>query len=66
MERMEGANPIGTFWQVGKQLKRIVGPVDFVNSLPLVCSLLVLSFVVGLLLFVLYMTFVPGLPTEPG
>ncbi len=63
---MEVANPIGRLWQVGEQLKRVVGPIDIVNRLPLVCSWLVLSFVVGLLLFILYMTFVPGLPTEPG
>ena len=63
---MEAANPIGRLWQVGEQLKRVVGPIDIVNRLPLVCSWLVLSFVVGLLLFILYMTFVPGLPTEPG
>jgi iron(III) transport system permease protein len=66
MERMEVANPIGRFWQVGEQLKRVVGSVDIANRLPLLFSWLVLSVVVGLLLFVLYMTFVPGLPTEPG
>ncbi len=57
---MEVANPIGRFWRVGEQLKRVVGSIDIVNRLPLVCSWVVLSFVVGLFLFVLYMTFVPG------
>jgi iron(III) transport system permease protein len=36
------------------------------EAIPLVCSWLMLSVVVALLAFVLYMTFVPGLPTEPG
>jgi iron(III) transport system permease protein len=36
------------------------------EAIPLVCSWLILSVVVALLAFVLYMTFVPGLPTEPG
>lgn len=36
------------------------------DTIPLVCSWLLLSVVVILLAFVLYMTFVPGLPTEPG
>jgi len=34
--------------------------------LPLACTWVVLSGVVALLGFVLYMTFVPGLPTDPG
>ena len=66
MERIEVAKPIGQLGQVGERLKRAVGPIDITNILPLVCSWFVLSFVVALLLFVLYMTFVPGLPTEPG
>jgi len=66
MERIEVAKPIGQLGQVGERLKRTVGPIDITNLLPLVCSWFVLSFVVALLLFVLYMTFVPGLPTEPG
>lgn len=36
------------------------------DAFPLACSWLVLSVVLVLLAFVLYMTFVPGLPTEPG
>ena len=35
-------------------------------ALPLVCSGGALFGIVALLVFVLYMTFVPGLPTEPG
>ena len=34
--------------------------------MPLACSGLALSGIVVLVLFILYMTFVPGLPTEPG
>jgi len=37
-----------------------------IASFPLGCSWFVLSGVVALLIFVLYMTFVPGLPFEPG
>ena len=37
-----------------------------VNGLPLVCSWFVISIITALVLFVFYMTFVPGLPTEPG
>jgi len=36
------------------------------DTLPLALSWPLLSFVLFLVLFVLYMTFVPGLPTEPG
>ena len=36
------------------------------SRFPLVCSWLILSVVVVLVLFVFYMTFVPGLPTDPG
>jgi iron(III) transport system permease protein len=35
-------------------------------ALPLACAALALSGIVVLVLFVLYMTFVPGLPTAPG
>lgn len=44
------------------RLKHAVG----VDAIPLACSWLLLSVVGALLAFVLYMTFVPGLPTEPG
>jgi len=47
---------------IGEFLSGIFGP----NTLPLVLSWPILGLVVALLLFVLYMTFVPGLPTEPG
>ncbi len=66
MERVEVAGSLGRFEQVGEWLKRVFGRIESISSLPLVCSWFVLSFVVALLLFVLYMTFVPGLPTEPG
>ena len=36
------------------------------NAFPLTCSWLVLSVIVALILFVFYMTFVPGLPIKPG
>ena len=38
----------------------------FVSAIPLVCAWLILSLVLALVIFVIYMTFVPGLPTEPG
>jgi iron(III) transport system permease protein len=37
-----------------------------VDAIPLACSWLILSVILALLAFVFYMTFVPGLPTEPG
>jgi iron(III) transport system permease protein len=51
MQRSEVAKDIGQFGQ---------------SRFPLVCSWLILSVVVALGLFVFYMTFVPGLPTDPG
>lgn len=66
MEGLETAKPVGRFVQVGEQLKEAIGRVDLINGLPLFCSWLILSVVVALLAFIFYMTFVPGLPTEPG
>jgi iron(III) transport system permease protein len=40
--------------------------ISRVNLLPLSISGLVLVWLLGLILFVVYMTFVPGLPMEPG
>jgi iron(III) transport system permease protein len=48
--------------QVGARLR---GALD-TSVLPLACAWLVLAGILGLLAFVVYMTFVPGLPTEPG
>ncbi len=36
------------------------------DAIPLICSWSILSVIIALVAFVLYMTFVPGLPTEPG
>ncbi len=66
MQRVEVARRLGWFEQVGERLKETLGPMSITHGLPLVCSWLILSFIVALLLFVFYMTFVPGLPTEPG
>jgi len=66
MQRVEVAKRLGWFEQVGERLKETLGPMSITHGLPLVCSWLILSFIVALLLFVFYMTFVPGLPTEPG
>jgi len=66
MERVEVAKSIGRFEQLGEWLKGVFGRIESTSGLPLACSWFVLSFVVALLLFILYMTFVPGLPTEPG
>ncbi|MEE9144898.1 MAG: hypothetical protein V3U06_09050, partial [Candidatus Binatia bacterium] len=66
MERLKVAHPIGWFGEAGERLKGTFGLFDILNKLPLICSWLILSVVVVLVLFVLYMTFVPGLPTEPG
>lgn len=45
---------------------RIRGAGGIADSLPLTITWLILSVVIVLLMFVLYMTFVPSLPTEPG
>ncbi len=66
MQRVEVAKRLGWFEQVGERLKETLSPMSITQGLPLVCSWLILSFIVALLLFVFYMTFVPGLPTEPG
>ncbi len=66
MEHLEVAKPIGRFEQVGERLKGALGRIESTDLLPLVCSWFVLSFVIVLVLFILYMTFVPGLPTDPG
>ncbi len=47
---------------VGARLAHFFGP----HLLPLLFSWVALSCVVALTLFVLYMTFVPGLPVDPG
>ena len=66
MECLKVAQPIGWFRQAGKRLKGTISFFDVLNGLPLFCSWLILSVVLALILFILYMTFVPGLPTEPG
>jgi iron(III) transport system permease protein len=58
--------PLGKFGRAGQGLKGALGLVDFASRLPFVYAWFILSFVAALILFVLYMTFVPGLPTEPG
>ena len=66
MERLEGAKSQGSFEPVSEQLRGFFGFLDITQKLPLVFSGLILSAIVALLLFVFYMTFVPGLPTTPG
>ena len=66
MQRVEVAKRLEWFEQVGERLRETLSPMSITHGLPLVCSWLILSFIVALLLFVFYMTFVPGLPTEPG
>lgn len=48
--------------RVGDRLLHFLGP----HILPLLLSWIALSSVIALTLFVLYMTFVPGLPFDPG
>ncbi|OGP23896.1 MAG: hypothetical protein A2038_15680 [Deltaproteobacteria bacterium GWA2_57_13] len=54
------------FKRAGQRLKGAFGAIDVATRLPFVGSWFILSFVSALVLFILYMTFVPGLPTEPG
>lgn len=65
MEQVENRHN-GQSRSVGERFKGIVGSTYILSGLPLLSSYLVLSVVVALLLFTLYMTFVPSLPTEPG
>lgn len=62
MERLEGIQRRG--WWVTRP--RPTDSLLTVNLLPLSVSGLALVLLSGLILFVLYMTFVPGLPMEPG
>jgi iron(III) transport system permease protein len=58
-----GARPAGErAGRAGAWLRRGLGT----NPLPLACAGVVLGGILALLAFVVYMTFVPGLPTEPG
>ena len=66
MDRLKVADPVDWYREPGVRLKGALGSIDILNKLPHLCSWLILSVVVVLVLFVLYMTFVPGLPTEPG
>lgn len=66
MQGVQAANRTGGSGVATPGLKGAVGYTDIVNLIPLTSSWFVLSLVVGLLAFVLYMTFVPGLPTDPG
>lgn len=52
--------------RAGQRLKGALGAIDVATRLPFVGSWFILSFVSSLVLFILYMTFVPGLPIEPG
>jgi len=61
---MEGVRTVGQGWLADAK-KRFL-PTFSSYALPLTLSWLVLSCVVALILFVFYMTFVPGLPIEPG
>lgn len=54
----------GTTW-LSSCLDRFSGRLDR-YWLPVVVSWPILAFILALLVFIFYMTFVPGLPTEPG
>jgi len=60
------AIPLGRSKQASARLKGAVASIDVIHGFPLACSWLILSVIAALALFVLYMTFVPGLPIEPG
>jgi len=61
---MEGVETARGTWleQARKRFTPLLGPY----ALPLTLSWIVLSAIVALVSFVFYMTFVPGLPFEPG
>src|SRR5438874_4312345 len=62
MERVARVRSYGWLPDATERLTRAFGG----NALALILSWLVLGLVILLSLFVLYMTFVPGLPTQPG
>ena len=62
MEQVGTSNKYDWTRRVGDRLIRILGP----HILPLLLSWIALSSVIALTIFVLYMTFVPGLPVDPG
>ena len=52
-----------------RRLERVrewAGAAVAANLLPLACAALVVGVILALLAFIVYMTFVPSLPTEPG
>jgi len=66
MQEVGTARRIFGFGQASQALKRAIGRGQFANLIPLGSSWLILLLIVSLVLFVFYMTFVPGIPTEPG
>lgn len=66
MNRLETITPADIPENATPQSRRILWLQSLTQHIPLVCSWSILSIVVGLILFIFYMTFVPGLPTEPG
>jgi iron(III) transport system permease protein len=66
MQSIEAANSTSWFRECAARLAERTSSAAFVSAIPLVCAWLILSLVLALVVFVIYMTFVPGLPTEPG
>ena len=66
MQSIEAADLTSWFRQCAARLTERTSSAVFVSAIPLVCAWLILSLVIALVVFVIYMTFVPGLPTEPG
>lgn len=66
MQDSQIVSPLDRLKQVPRRFHIAIGKIDVINRFPLMCASLLLSFVVLLVIFVLYMTFVPGLPTDPG
>ena len=57
---------LGRLVQVQRDAGGARRPFALVSRVPLVCAWFILSFVVALVLFIVYMTFIPGLPFEGG
>ncbi len=66
MQSIEAADSTSWVRQCAARLSERTSSGAFVSGIPLVCAWLILSLVLALVVFVIYMTFVPGLPTEPG
>jgi iron(III) transport system permease protein len=66
MESSETFESLTSLRKTRTQFREKLSSTSLLSAIPVASAWLILSFVVALVLFVVYMTFVPGLPTQPG